>query len=254
MKRCYICKNTLPLDVFYKDARNMTDGRQAGCKPCLRTKSEAKRRANGVSAQRYNDPNATHKKCSRCAEVKAIGHYPVDTRTTDGRGSECLVCKQVESRNRNRRRGMVERIPQSVHDTEKRCRTCKIVKQISDFYEVSHKRNADGHMAHCKSCWAVKSDETRRKLAHYYTEYANHRRAGFRKASPSWLTKEHRKEMVKFYELSKKMAKLTGQRYEVDHIIPLKGKLVCGLHVPWNLQVIPMTKNRQKSNKVLDAT
>lgn len=38
--------------------------------------------------------------------------------------------------------------------------------------------------------------------------------------------------------------------YEVDHILPVKGEQVCGLHVPGNLQVILRTANRQKSNKV----
>ena len=43
--------------------------------------------------------------------------------------------------------------------------------------------------------------------------------------------------------------KATGEKYHVDHIIPIKNKLVCGLHVYENLRVIPAKQNLVKSNK-----
>ena len=45
------------------------------------------------------------------------------------------------------------------------------------------------------------------------------------------------------------MFDVTGVKHEVDHIVPLQSKIVCGLHNDFNLQVLPVTLNRQKSNK-----
>lgn len=61
-------------------------------------------------------------------------------------------------------------------------------------------------------------------------------------AAPSWLTIEHKTEMALMYDRAIK------SRLNVDHIIPLQGKGVCGLHVPWNLQLLTASENREKSN------
>ena len=69
------------------------------------------------------------------------------------------------------------------------------------------------------------------------------------KATPTWLSPEHKKQMEVEYALAQWCSEVMNEVYHVDHIIPLNNPTVCGLHVPWNLQVIPAKDNIKKSNK-----
>ena len=68
--------------------------------------------------------------------------------------------------------------------------------------------------------------------------------------APKWLTKDHYKLIEMKYQLARYLTEVTGIKWEVDHIIPLQGKNVFGLHVPWNLRVITESENSRKSNKI----
>lgn len=70
--------------------------------------------------------------------------------------------------------------------------------------------------------------------------------------TPTWLSENQRKAIAIEYELATWCTKVMGIKYHVDHIVPLQGKTVSGLHVPWNLRVIPASDNQSKSNKFSD--
>lgn len=118
-------------------------------------------------------------------------------------------------------------------------------------------------MGRCTLCnretaraWAKKSPENRQRLYERIREYEKskpwmrrqikHRHKGrLKAATPSWLTREQLKEMDAVYMV----CSWYGGTHQVDHIVPIGGKVVCGLHVAWNLQVIPALTNQRKSNK-----
>ena len=77
-----------------------------------------------------------------------------------------------------------------------------------------------------------------------------HRRTKHKQATPKWLTQEHKAQIKQFYLDAMLVSKVTGVPYAVDHIVPLRGELVSGLHVPWNLAVITREENSKKSNRV----
>lgn len=67
--------------------------------------------------------------------------------------------------------------------------------------------------------------------------------------TPRWLSDADRASMRGQYAMAALMSQLVGVTYHVDHIVPLRGKTVSGLHVPWNLQVIRGATNVQKGNR-----
>lgn len=83
----------------------------------------------------------------------------------------------------------------------------------------------------------------------YYNALNSVRKRRHRAATPKWITIDQKLQMRNLYLQAQQLTKLTGERYVVDHIVPLINPTVCGLHVPWNLRVITQEENLKKSNK-----
>jgi len=93
------------------------------------------------------------------------------------------------------------------------------------------------------------------RQAHEYKHVA-HERITFAKRRnrlPPWVTKDHIRQMEQVYQQAESLQKRSGVRMAVDHIVPFNGKTVCGLHVPWNLQVIGFSDNGSKHAKLTEA-
>ena len=162
----------------------------------------------------------------------------------------------------------------------KHCTTCNTTKELSEFYP---KRSSKaGYMPKCKECskaykkaWAKANRENIREYDTEYRKredrkeyqkvymkkhqqdnkaYWNARNAKYRAAklnqTPPWVDEEQLWLIQEVYELAQLRSDATGVLHHVDHIYPLNGRDVSGLHVPENLQVIPWYDNLSKSNKL----
>lgn len=129
------------------------------------------------------------------------------------------------------------------------CKTCRNTK-VADYAKQNPEKTA-GYQAKSEQRLEVKlyRSSYRKQNKSYFLSKNSEYRARKIKASPTWLSAEQKAEIMSFYEHAKDCKAVSGQDYEVDHIVPLKGKDICGLHVPWNLQVLPSDLNRKKSNK-----
>jgi hypothetical protein len=79
---------------------------------------------------------------------------------------------------------------------------------------------------------------------HALNEASSRRRAAKVQACPEWLTKEDFDAMKEIYEEAQMFS------VHVDHIAPLLGREVCGLHVPWNLRLMLPSENYRKGNRL----
>lgn len=78
---------------------------------------------------------------------------------------------------------------------------------------------------------------------------AAERRAMKLQRTPAWLTADDFAAIKAIYAEAAEKIAATGLSWHVDHIVPLLGENVSGLHVPWNLQVIPGSENMRKGNR-----
>jgi len=104
------------------------------------------------------------------------------------------------------------------------------------------KNNPDKCKEYQKKCYENNKEKSFANSAKY--------RAKKRNAVPSWLDKEMQEQIECLFKIAKELTNKTGIPHEVDHIIPLQGESVSGLHVPWNLQVLSRFDNRSKKNLI----
>lgn len=141
-------------------------------------------------------------------------------------------------------------------------------KQHSKKYRESHREQANernrvwrqanpDRVAHNNLVWQkanwdkyldISASWKRRNRGHVNAK-TKERRLSQIQRTPKWLTDQDFTDIKKFYDLAHELSQAYGFPWHVDHIIPLKGKTVSGLHVVDNLQVIPGSENSRKGNR-----
>lgn len=155
--------------------------------------------------------------------------------------------------------------------TFKSCTICKVSKSLDLFNKRGGQEK--GYRSFCKTCQADKDakrynpekrrqqylskhDEEKELRKEYYSRnkdkyYINktNRRAQALKATPLWFDEFDSFVLSEAYSLCRSRLECTGLKWEVDHIVPLQGENVCGLHWHKNWRVITQFDNRSKGNR-----
>jgi hypothetical protein len=139
---------------------------------------------------------------------------------------------------------------------EKKSRAKKLL-QNPDWYKQNYASNAEYCKEKSKKYRRENPEKTRQmnlnsmaKRKPQRAAYERARQAKKINATPAWVTREDLQQINAIYAAAKKTGLLAGFDCHVDHIVPLAGKNVCGLHVPWNLRIVSRSYNSKKKNNL----
>jgi len=193
------------------------------------------------------------KVCSTCKEDKPLDLYYNSKSTKDGKQNRCKDCQREHMK--VYRKGYYEKNKEKI-DRQKRQWELDNADYVKAQKKARYQKNRDKILEGKKDYYANNRESILEYKKHYRKANRDKRRHWEAKRytskldrTPSWLTKEHFSEIEAFYTQARDCELVSGQKYHVDHIIPLQGENVCGLHVPWNLQVLPADLNIAKGNR-----
>lgn len=180
------------------------------------------------------------KRCSKCKQDKDTSLFYANGRMKDGFNSFCIVCHKADNlaRKAKNRSDAKFKAAELVYKKQYRERTvAERAAYMAQWREANRERiNQYGR-------------EYRGQRKEHYNFLCQKRKIDLMNRTPKWLTDDDIWLMEQAYELAGLRQQTTGIEWHVDHILPLRGKKVSGLHVPINLRVIPRAENQRKTNK-----
>lgn len=196
---------------------------------------------NRVIAKQNGDPRFVGNVCKQHPEVNGL-RYTVNYR--------CVVCalnavKNYQSKNPE---AIQQRTKDYYNSNKDVC-----LQRNKDWVE----KNKEYHSKQKREYAQRTAEYIKERYKQYYeANYPrmlakrNKQHADKIKRTPAWLTKDDYWMIEQAYELAALRSQMFGFPWHVDHIFPLRGKTVSGLHVPTNLQVIPAVENLRKGNRL----
>lgn len=188
------------------------------------------------------------------------------------KASAAYRARNLEARRQQSREYMARKRaedPEWVNANNARYRV-KVPDKVKQWSDTSYRRNHAKHLARQAEYrrnnaekvakvikdWAERNPEKRREYVRksrqrpeakaMHSARQGRRNAQKLKATPAWANPE---KMLEFYKEARKMQDEYGLKCEVDHIVPLISKVVCGLHWEGNLRVLTEFENRSKGNR-----
>lgn len=177
------------------------------------------------------------KKCSQCLKELDVSFFNNDPNSKSGLKSACKSCESLYyQKNCVKIKERVNKYRENNKD---------LIKERNQKYYENNKELIVERVRlwRNKNLTKVKKYEKKYRSTHKEERVANTAayRAAKVKATPKWLTDSQKEEIKNIY-------KNCPKGFHVDHIVPINGDEVCGLHVPWNLQYLPDIINETKGN------
>lgn len=191
-------------------------------------------------------PILTEKTCPNCKQIKSVSAFSRRAKSLDGLQPKCKACCAVLKKDWSAKN--VDHVTAYQAEYSKVYRM-ENATRLADAKRQYHSENSAAITA--KVLLWQKANPERVNAKNRQWERQNPaksnaksacRRARILKATPKWADSV---AIAKVYERAAEMGEV-----HVDHVVPLKSKFVCGLHVPANLEIIPKSDNLAKSNRV----
>lgn len=217
------------------------------------------------------------KLCCKCGQMLEFSMFCKDRQKKDGLSAYCNPCRSATAAKKyaENKEKILARNRKWAESNQEKIRACKASyraenrdKQLS--YAREWRLKNQGRSASYTAKWREKAgndrvledakryreanrEKTRQASLKWQRENpglvnaANASRyAAKLKATPKWADLE---KIAEFYKEADRLSKIYSRQYDVDHVIPLRSKIVCGLHCEANLRILPADENRSKGNR-----